>query len=600
MTNTQHESHRELGENGQVFVEKLMGCYREVNTQTYPLNPYLLHLIVRQISNKVKQNMVPAFHPSWLGFLCILGCFETKNVGRTTMMVRDTAVSTCDGLDSVFHNPHEAKIWKLLNLKTSHPPKKTWVVVNEACIAVTRKCFDAINLLQLKQKLKHVECFERGRFICIRYKVGLFFKRLLDTDVWVTPRDELYWSKRLLGIETKEELVERYGYDYVTSYHVDLNPFFQHNSFPKNILAFNALKNAVLATDSHYARYFMDTISAYGILSEYHKVVLLPADDDVSHRFVLRVPRITVAYASFLGCTQEDCIVRRKDVNAFDCCRFYTLRVKIEADGPLKFHPVQGDPDDTTLLGNLVNHGTQPLKIEPFSIHLRIVDISPREKCMHFTKTPFRVLQYVLTRTWFNVSVEQKHKSSTGDKLCSFHGQKGVMRVVESLPVLDEKIQPDLLVNPYSLFRMTPGQILEGIHLGNGRDAQIVRNSDGEIVPGAKAFYAKTFYFPIAYWSSEHLYAPRECVLDKLLGQAVKGRSRGGGMRIGNMEILNGLRGNGLASCFEEKFFEHGDRIPTKEDVTIALPKAVDLVRQDARFFKCDIEYETESSVLLF
>ncbi|GFS98112.1 RNA_pol_Rpb2_6 domain-containing protein [Trichonephila clavipes] len=51
---TPPESHQEIGSNGEVFVEKTIGCYREVNMQTYPLNPYLSYLIVRQMSNKVK------------------------------------------------------------------------------------------------------------------------------------------------------------------------------------------------------------------------------------------------------------------------------------------------------------------------------------------------------------------------------------------------------------------------------------------------------------------------------------------------------------------------------------------------------------------
>ncbi|GFY06382.1 RNA_pol_Rpb2_6 domain-containing protein [Trichonephila clavipes] len=168
---------------------------------------------------------------------------------------------------------------------------------------------------------------------------------------------------------------------------------------------------------------------------------------------------------------------------------------------------------------------------------------------------------------------------------------------MKTLPLLDERIQPDLLVNPYSLFRMTPGQILEGVTRGEGRDAQTVRNTDGQVVPDAKAFFAKTFYFPIAYWSSEHFYAPSECTMDKILHQAVKGRSRGGGMRLGNMELFNGLRGNGLAACFEEKFFEHGDRIPNETNPTISLPKSVELVKEDARFFKCHLEYQVNPSV---
>ncbi|GFR02978.1 RNA_pol_Rpb2_6 domain-containing protein [Trichonephila clavata] len=152
MTVTPHESHREIGSNGEVFVEKTIGCYREVNMQTYPLNPYLSYLIVRQMSNKVKHNSVPSFHDSYLGFLSILGCFEMKNVGRTTMMVRNTVVSTCDALDPVFHDAQRDALWTWLQLEPdSHIHPHYFVVINEACVPVTVACFQRIQLEALKQ-----------------------------------------------------------------------------------------------------------------------------------------------------------------------------------------------------------------------------------------------------------------------------------------------------------------------------------------------------------------------------------------------------------------------------------------------------------------
>ncbi|GFQ84540.1 RNA_pol_Rpb2_6 domain-containing protein [Trichonephila clavata] len=601
MTVTPHESHREIGSNGEVFVEKTIGCYREVNMQTYPLNPYLSYLIVRQMSNKVKHNSVPSFHDSYLGFLCILGCFETKNVGRTTMMVRNTVVSTCDALDPVFHDAQRDALWTWLQLEPdSHIHPHYFVVINEACVPVTVACFQRIQLEALKQQFQQVECFTESNFMYIRYKVGLLFKRLPGTDVWVTPKDMMFWARKLLQLHTMEELIDRFGYDFITSFHVDLNPLFMHNAFPKNTLAFNALKNAVLATDARYAHYFMDSLSAYARqLTPYHQIVQEPVQDGISPHFALRVPHVVVSYMSFLGCTQEDGIVCRQDVNAFDCCRFYTIRIKIKADGLVMFHPVQGDADETSLVGTVVHFGDTLLQLEPFSIHVRTVPIKDQVIQLHFNKPPFRVIQHYLSAHTLSICLEQDHWASTGDKLCSFHGQKGVLRLMKTLPLLDERIQPDLLVNPYSLFRMTPGQILEGVTRGEGRDAQTVRNTDGQIVPDAKAFYAKTFYFPIAYWSSEHFYAPSECTMDKILHQAVKGRSRGGGMRLGNMELFNGLRGNGLAACFEEKFFEHGDRIPNEHNPTISLPKSVELVKEDARFFKCHLKYQANSSVIM-
>ncbi|GBN19707.1 hypothetical protein AVEN_261790-1 [Araneus ventricosus] len=599
MTNTPHESHREIGANGEVFIEKSTGCYREVNSQTYPLNPYLSHVIVRQISSKVKSNSIPPFHDSYVGFLCILGCFETKNVGRTMMMCRNTATSTCNELDPVFHHAKESDMWTFLRLEPdTRKQRPYYVVVNEACIPVTQACFRRIDLLQVKRRFRHVECTSSANFIFVQYKMGLLFKPLPGTDIWVTPGDALYWSRRLLHLHSMDAVVERFGFDFITSFHVDINPFFMHTAFPKNTLGFNALKNAVLAIGSRYAEYFMDSLSAYvPRATAYHKNVLEPEDDGVSPHFVLKVPHLVVMYASFLGCTQEDSIVLRRDVTAFDCYRFYTIRVKLEADGLVLFHPVRGDSDETSLLGTIVHYGESPLKVEPFSIHVRTVSQTNQVVRLHFSKPPFRVIRYHLTATTLSICMEQEHLTNTGDKLCSFHGQKGVMRVMERVPLLDESVRPDILVNPYGLFRVTPGQILEGVRLGGGRDARTVHNSDGQWVRNAKAFYAKTFYFPIAYWSSEHLYAPRECTMDKILQQAVKGRSRGGGMRLGNMELLNGLRGNGLAACFEEKFCEHGDRVALSSDPTIAIPKSVELVQEDARFFKCNLGYKTIQSV---
>lgn len=599
MNSTPHESHREIGANGEVFVEKLTGCYRDVNSQTYPLNPYLTYVIVRQISSKVKSHSIPPFHDSYVGFLCILGCFETKNVGRTMMMSRYTATSTCNALDPVFHEACKSDFWTFLRLERDFSAQRRYyVVVNEACIPVTKACFQNLDLIRIKKKFQQVECTGSDHFIFIRYKMGLLFKLLPGTDIWVTPGDLLYWARRLLDFRSMDAIVQRYGFDFITSFHVNLNPFFMHTSFPKNILGFNALKNAVLAVGSRYAEYFMDTLSAYiPEATSYHTNVLEPENDGVSPHFVLKVPQLTVMYASFLGCTQEDSIVLRRDVNAFDCCRFYTIRVKLEADGLVLFHPVQGDPDKTKLLGTIVHFGESPVKVEPFSIHVRTVAQTDQIIRLHFSKSPFQVVRHHLKGNILSICVKEDYLTNTGDKLCSFHGQKGVMRIMEKVPLLDGTIQPDILVNTYGLFRVTPGQILEGIFRGGGRDALTVHNSDGWLIPNAKAFFGKTFYFNIAYFSRERLYAPTKCTMDITAHQAVKGRSRGGGMRVGNMELNNGIRGNGLGCCFTQKFNEHGDQVTEEKDPTVALPKAVELVQEDGKIFKCNLTYETIQSV---
>ncbi|GFY67236.1 RNA_pol_Rpb2_6 domain-containing protein [Trichonephila inaurata madagascariensis] len=117
----------------------------------------------------------------------------------------------------------------------------------------------------------------------------------------------LFWAQTLLQLNTMEVLIDRCGYDFITSFHVDLNPLFMHNAFLKYTLAFNAFKNAVLATDARYAHYFMNSLSAYARqLTPYHQIVQEPVQDGISPHFALRVPHVVVSYMSFLGCAQED------------------------------------------------------------------------------------------------------------------------------------------------------------------------------------------------------------------------------------------------------------------------------------------------------
>ncbi|GFT75901.1 RNA_pol_Rpb2_6 domain-containing protein [Nephila pilipes] len=76
----------------------------------------------------------------------------------------------------------------------------------------------------------------------------------------------------------------------------------------------------------------------------------------------------------------------------------------------------------------------------------------------------------------------------------------------------------------------------------------------------------------------------QECTMDKILPSRQRTFS-GGGMRLGNMELFNGLRGNGLAACFEEKFLNMGIGSLTKQMPPL-VPKSVQLVQEDARFFR--------------
>ncbi|GBN65604.1 hypothetical protein AVEN_112037-1 [Araneus ventricosus] len=596
MVSIPRENHRELGMNGEIYVEKNTGCYREANLQIYPLFPYLSHLILRQISSKVKNNSALAFQDSYVGFFCILGSFETKNIGRTHIMVRNSIASACNEMDVVAHDRPGRKLYELLDLTVveTRPLVKFHVVVNEACVPVTELCFHRVtrNLIVLKNELKWIECYQKGRFVHIKYKTGLFLKKM--GDIYVTPADEPYWASRAYGLTSPKQIVDRFGYDYITGHHVDLNRYFMHNAFPKNCFGKHTLKSAVFPIELEYLVYFMVTVSCYAKMTPHHKPVLEPVDDFSKH-FVMYVPFVLVAFMSFMGNNQEDCIVMREGLDAFDCITFYTLRFKMDATGGpgMVFHPVTGDSEGD-FLGTLVYHGPSRLEIEMLSVHVKTVRVGERAIQLYFIKHPFKFLRYELTEERLAVCVERYHAAATGNKLSNLHGQKGVVHISERMPTLDDGVTPDLCVSPFGAFRQTVGQYIEGIGEGGGKDARVVRNAEGNVIPGGRVLYQRNWYFPVSYMSCQHLYAPTECVRDKINDQPVKGRSRFGGMRIGNMEMFNGLEGNGIASCFEEKFFEHGDRTLVNG---VMIPKSALLVKEDMRFFKANLELKTTPCV---
>ncbi|GFU96886.1 RNA_pol_Rpb2_6 domain-containing protein [Trichonephila clavipes] len=585
-TNTKHKmvnvpngnQQREIGMNDEIYIEKKSTPYRDANCQCYPYLPYISHFTNLQISSKVKSVKVLSYNNSYIGFLCVLGTSETKNVGRVMMLTRNTFVSTQGNLD---------KIYNFLNIEIG---KDAYIVINSACINVTQECFNNIDLMEMKQKFIFVECLKSDNFILINYKPGLLYKQL-EPSVWVTSRDIHFWLNKLYKFNSVEQLVELKGYDFITSYNVDIIKYYKHNAFPKNILTLNALKNAVLSTTPIYSLFFCETISAFVIKSPLHQPVLEPANDFSKH-FTLYLPKLNLMFASFKGCTQEDSIVLREDLKVFDLYRIYTVKIKFSNFKTDKyFYPVQGQSnpaDKMTFLGTITG---EKVIIASQTMHLHIVPHGEKSLDLYFTKPNFEIIKWKISSSFLFISIQRFHECSAGDKLCSLHGQKGVLQKHAKLPYAKE-IKPDIIINPYCLIsRQTMGQLIEAIHSG-GKDYNKLYNSDDKPIQGS-AFIGGVFYFTILYLSSEHIYAAINCKKDKVIGQAVRGRSRGGGMKYGTMETLNGGIGTGTASATEEIIGEHSDRII----LDIPLPQSVVLCNEDANFYKCNIEYNVEPPV---
>lgn len=169
------------------------------------------------------------------------------------------------------------------------------------------------------------------------------------------------------------------------------------------------------------------------------------------------------------------------------------------------------------------------------------------------------------------VLLRQNRRPELGDKFSSRHGQKGVCGIIvkqEDLPFNDQGISPDIIMNPHGFpSRMTVGKMIElisgkagvlngsleyGTCFGGSKleDMSKILVDQGFNYSGKDMLYsgitgeclqAYIFFGPIYYQKLKHM------VLDKmharargpravLTRQPTEGRSRDGGLRLGEME----------------------------------------------------------------
>jgi len=169
------------------------------------------------------------------------------------------------------------------------------------------------------------------------------------------------------------------------------------------------------------------------------------------------------------------------------------------------------------------------------------------------------------------VLLRQTRRPELGDKFSSRHGQKGVCGIIvnqEDLPFSDQGISPDIIMNPHGFpSRMTVGKMLElvsgkagvldgslqyGTCFGGSKlaDMSDILVKHGFNYSGKDMLYsgitgepleAYIFFGPIYYQKLKHM------VMDKmharprgpravLTRQPTEGRSRDGGLRLGEME----------------------------------------------------------------
>jgi len=173
--------------------------------------------------------------------------------------------------------------------------------------------------------------------------------------------------------------------------------------------------------------------------------------------------------------------------------------------------------------------------------------------------------------TLIKLLLRQTRRPELGDKFSSRHGQKGVTGLIvqqEDVPFNDQGISVDMIMNPHGFpSRMTVGKLLEALggkagvlkgkfHYGTAFGGSKVEDICEELVEAGYNYQGKDiltsgitgeslqayiYHGPIYYQKLKHM------VIDKMHGrstgpravltrQPTEGRSRDGGLRLGEME----------------------------------------------------------------
>eukprot|EP00127_Corallochytrium_limacisporum_P001517 Clim_evm2s63 gene=Clim_evmTU2s63 len=210
-----------------------------------------------------------------------------------------------------------------------------------------------------------------------------------------------------------------------------------------------------------------------------------------------------------------------------------------------------------------------------------------------------------------------------GDKFASRHGQKGTCGIAyrsEDMPFTCEGIIPDIVINPHAIpSRMTIGHLFEclvgkyGAMKGDVGDAtpfeddvtvwkvgqrlaeygyhpygyEVMYNGHTGRKMATQIFIGPTYYQRLKHMVDDKMFARRRGPVTNLTRQPVEGRSRGGGLRFGEME-RDCMIAHGSAQFLKERLMDQSDAYRVHVCDLCGLIAIANLRNQEFKCNACD------------
>ena len=520
-------------------------------------------------------------HYSQKGYICPCETPEGKTVGISKHLASCCLITTSTDISD----------WTKENCADRPYGRAMWVIVDGA---VAGWCDNDVSIKSLKERYAAISVtVEHGKILKIRTCGGRPIRPLIVVDEhhpfdWNEP-SALQLQGELMGVfeKTVREGLIRYvdpaelrcakvastgyrgnwkQYDYMEVHPftmlgivASMIPFPEHNQSARNVFSSSMIKQSMQMHGSEKTSDYLQRPLVSTFIGR-----TIGYDENPNGMNLL------VAIMSFEGYNQEDAIIVKKScVERGMFSSVATSTVSMIVDSPWKI--LQREPEFVVLSGG---------------VEKRLVTATPmmsRPKIVSIVDTPVEN-----GKTKIEVTMKEHRLLELGDKLASRHAQKGVVGLIVSeqdMPFNRDGITPDIIINPHAIpSRMTVGQLMESV-LGkscciegtfedgtpflrrNMRDILSMKVQDKEqmisgttgrpiCTPIAMGF---VYYMALKHQARDKIYVRNTGSKSLMSRQPISGRSKGGGLRFGEMEY-DCLIAHGASKLVTE-VSEHSDMV---------------------------------------
>ena len=420
-------------------------------------------------------------------------------------------------------------------------------------------------------------------------------------------------------------------------------PFANHNYGTKNIVNFSQVKQAI----GIYLTSYKDRMDISQILYHPQLPIVRTKGTKYNHLDDLPTgENAIVAIMSYNGYNQEDSLIFNQTALDRGLFRADTLKKyhgQIEKNPSTSQDDEFRKPDRNKVTGikqanydKLNEQGFVPEETEIESGDIIIGKVSPiqptgndnkiyKDNSELYKHNVDGVIDRVHTGVYnadgyemYNVRVRQERKPIIGDKFSNRHGQKGTLGISLSqkdMPYTEEGIIPDIILNPHAIpSRMTISQLIEcmaskiGALEGKFVDGTPFSNYNVSELPKileklgyskfgtetmycgmtgkkmeAKIFIGPTYYIRLKHMVLDKVHARSSGPRQALTRQPLEGRSRDGGLKIGEME-KDAMVAHGCGQFLKERMMETSDitKVHVCDECGLFASKVI-----DKDYYKC-------------